>query len=465
MPEDVAVTPKELMQAVEAGDREAILSLAGQMHYADLAQVYEDIEPEQREIFLKTIGPKLAADVIGELPDSLVEEALDSFHDEELRILFDELPDDDRVDVLQDVDDDERHRFLDLLAPEDEELTRSLLKYGEETAGGRMTTKIGRLREDMTVKEAFESLRKDRDDIEILSRIFVVDQEDRLRGMVRLRDLVFSPWDTPVREIMSEVPPEQRVLATTDQEEAANTLVKYDLVVVPVVDEFDHLLGVITYDDAMEVLREESTEDIEKLAAISGEQSEESYLNTGVLDNFRRRFVWLLGLGFVSIVSGYVMMHFGTVLTSAFTLSLFLPMVVAAGGNTGGQASTTVVRAMALGELDKGNAMRVAWKELRLGALLGLGMAGAMALFILFVLPAFRPDMPESVTFGKLALVVATSLFAQITSSTFLGSILPLGARSIKVDPAVVSGPAIAATVDVSGMVIYFTVARTLLGL
>jgi magnesium transporter len=465
VPEDVAVTPKELMQAVEAGNREAILSLAAQLHYADLAQVYEDIEPEQRELFLETIGPKLAADVIGEMPDSLIEEALDTFKDEELKILFRELSDDDRVDVLQDVDDDDRHRFLDLLGPEDEKLTRSLLKYGEDTAGGRMTTKIGRLCESMTVKEAFETLRRDQDSIETLSRIFVVDKEDRLRGKVRLRDLAFGDWDTPVSEIMTEVPPEQRALATTDQEEAANTLVKYDLVVVPVVDEFDHLLGVITYDDAMEILQEESTEDIEKLAGISGEQSEESYLNTGVLANFRRRFVWLLGLAFVSIISGYVMMHFGTVLTTVFTLSLFLPMVVAAGGNTGGQASTMVIRAMALGELEKGNLLRVAWKELRLGAMLGLTMGGCMALFILFVLPAFRPDMPGSVTFAKMAMVVASALTAQITSSTFLGSILPLGARTINLDPAVVSAPAIAAIVDVSGMVIYFTVARTLLGL
>jgi len=439
VPEDVAVTPKELMQAVEAGNREAILSLAGQLHYADLAQVYEDIEPEQRELFLETIGPKLAADVIGEMPDSLIEEALDTFKDEELKILFRELSDDDRVDVLQDVDDDDRHRFLDLLGPEDEKLTRSLLKYEEDTAGGRMTTKIGRLCESMTVKEAFETLRRDQDSIETLSRIFVVDKEDRLRGKVRLRDLAFG--------------------------DAANTLVKYDLVVVPVVDEFDHLLGVITYDDAMEILQEESTEDIEKLAGISGEQSEESYLNTGVLANFRRRFIWLLGLAFVSIISGYVMMHFGTVLTTVFTLSLFLPMVVAAGGNTGGQASTMVIRAMALGELEKGNLLRVAWKELRLGAMLGLTMGGCMALFILFILPAFRPDMPDSVTFAKMAMVVATALTAQITSSTFLGSILPLGARAIKLDPAVVSAPAIAAIVDVSGMVIYFTVARTLLGL
>ena len=190
------------------------------------------------------------------------------------------LSDDDRVDVFQVVSEEAQVRFFSLLGPRDKELTRNLLKYEEDTAGGRMTTQIGRITADMTVKQAITVLRRDREDTETLARIFVVDAQGRLVGKIRLRDLAFSTWDTPIGDIMDEA--DEYVLATADQEEAARTLSKYDLIVLPVVDEFHHLLGVLTYDDALEILQEESTEDIEKLAAISGEQSEISYLNTSV---------------------------------------------------------------------------------------------------------------------------------------------------------------------------------------
>ncbi len=465
MPEEAVVTPEDLARAVAAGDKEAVLALAGPLHYADRALLYQELPDEQHAPFLQAIGPKLAADMIVELPEAMIEEALDAFGAVELKVLFRELSDDDRVDVLQAVGEEARLRFLGLLGPEDEELTRSLLQYDEDTAGGRMTTKIGRVHADMTVRQALEELRRKQESAETLARIFVVDAKGRLRGKVRLRDLAFNTWDTPITAIMEEVPPEQRVLATMDQEEAVITLVKYDLFVVPVVDEFEHLLGVITHDDAMEILQEESTEDIEKLAAISGEGSEEPYLSSTVVSQLRRRFLWLLGLAFVSMASGYVLMRFATVLNQAFLLSLFLPMVVAAGGNTGGQASTMVIRAMALGELEEGSSLRVAWKELRLGALLGVLMGVCMALFTIFILPAFRPPLPTSMTLPQLALTVAAALAAQITTSTLLGSLLPIGARAVKLDPAVVSAPAIAAVVDVSGMIIYFAVVRTLLGL
>ncbi|WP_193213846.1 magnesium transporter [Luteolibacter marinus] len=465
MPDDEATLPVEdLLRAVDAEDRSAIRALAEEIHYADLAHAYQEIEADQREQFLKTIGPAEAADMIVELPDTMIEEALDAFSPSELKVLFRELSDDDRVDVLQDVGDEARLRFLGLLGPEDEELTRSLLKYEHDTAGGRMTTKTGRVFANQTVKQAIEMLRRSQESTETLSRIFVVDAKGRLIGKLRFRDLAFNTWDTPIRDIMREIGPE-RVLASADQEEAANMLLKYDLIALPVIDEFEHLLGIITHDDAMEILQEESTEDIEKIAGIGGDQSEETYLNTSILTQFRKRAGWLTGLAFVSIISGYVMMRFGTVLSQVFLLSLFLPMVVAAGGNTGGQASTMVIRAMSLGEIEPGQALRVSWKELRTGFFLGLLLGTCMAVFTLFILPAFQIKLPEGMTLPKMALTVAVALTSQVTSATFLGSLLPLGARAVKLDPAVVSAPAIAAIVDVSGMVIYFTVARAILGL
>jgi magnesium transporter len=324
-----------------------------------------------------------------------------------------------------------------------------------------MTTSIGRITADMTVKQAITVLRRDQDSAETLARIFVVDEEGRLVGKVRLRDLAFHPWPTMIHDIMENA--DERVLATVDQEEAARMLSKYDLIVLPVVDEFDHLLGVITYDDAMEILQEESTEDIEKLAAIGGEQSELSYLNTSVQSHFRRRVIWLVALAFVSIFSGYVMFRFSSVLDQAYVLSLFLPMVVAAGGNSGGQAATMVIRAMSLGEVNTGTALRIAWKEMQTGLLLGLSLGLVMGAFILFLLPLFQ--VPQAIPYPKLAMAVCSSLLIQVFSATLMGSMLPLLARSIWLDPAVVSAPSLASTVDITGMLIYFSSARLILSL
>jgi magnesium transporter len=456
--------PKEdLQRALEHLDGSALLAAASAIHYADLAALYENLGDGERDFLIKTIGPELATDVIAELPDTLVEEALGHFKPAQLRVLLGNLADDDRVDVFQVVSEEARVRFFSLLGPQDKELTRKLLKYEEDSAGGRMTTKIGRVTADMTVKQAITVLRRDRDDAETLARIFVVDEQGRLAGKIRLRDLAFSTWDTPVHDIME--PADEFILASADQEEAARTLSKYDLVVLPVVDEGHHLLGALTYDDALEIVQEESTEDIEKLAAIGGDQSEVSYLNTSVALQFKRRVAWLVVLAFVSIFSGYVMYRFSGVLQQAFVLSLFLPMVVAAGGNSGGQAATMVVRAMALGEVSPADALRIAWKEARTGLFLGVSLAAAIALFITLALPFLHPSSATDPGFPRLAAAVAAALTLQVLSATVLGALLPLGAKAVRLDPAVVSAPSLASAVDVSGMLIFFSTAATVLGI
>lgn len=453
----------EIIRAIDAEDGSALLAAAEDLHYADLAHLYENLDDEERDFFMKTIGPEMATDVVAELPYTLIEDALSHFKPAQLRVLLGNLSDDDRVDVFQVVSEEAQVRFFSLLGPRDKELTKNLLKYDEDTAGGRMTTHCGRITADMSVKQAIAVLRRDRESAETLSRIFVVDEQGRLVGKVRLRDLAFNTWDTPIRDIMQDA--DETILATADQEEAARMLSKYDLVVLPVVDEFHHLLGVITYDDALEILQEESTEDIERIAGISGEQSEVSYLNTTVVSHYKRRVAWLIGLAFVSIASGYVMYRFNGVLGQAKLLSLFLPMVVAAGGNSGGQAATMVIRAMALGEISAGNALRVAWKETRTGFFLGLSLAVAIALFISFILPHLQKATGSPFGFHQLAIAVAIALTLQVLSATILGALLPICARAIKLDPAVVSSPSLASTVDVSGMLIYFTTAAAILHL
>ncbi|MBK1833272.1 magnesium transporter [Roseibacillus ishigakijimensis] len=456
--------PERLRPALESRDGSAFLALAEELHYADLAAFYEQLEDEEeRNFVVRTLSPVTFSDALAELPDSLREDAILRYQPSQQRELLNALSDDDRVDILQDMSGETQSQLLDLLSHEQKEITHTLLKYDEETAGGRMTTSIGLVTANLTVKQALDKLRDLQESAETLSRIFVIDERERPIGFVRLRDLAFASRDTPVRDIMFDV--NETILATADQEEAAAMVRKYDLLALPVVDESHRLLGAITYDDAMEILEEESTEDMEKQAGIAGEQSEESYLRTHLWTHLRRRVGWLLVLGFLAIASGYVMIRFEPVLNSVFLLALFLPMVIATGGNTGGQASTMVIRAMSLGEIESKDAWEVAWKELRLGLSQGLILASALALTCLLVLPLLLPAEMKEIHLGRFTLAVSSALAVQVVASTLIGALLPIGARCIKLDPAVIAAPAITTIVDVSGMVIYFTTARLFLGL
>jgi len=458
--EELANILDDAEEAVAKRDTALVLELCADLHYADLATLYENLANEERNFLSDTLGAEKFSEVLAEIPDTLVEEALDHFQPEEQREILESIPDDDRVDILQDVSEKKRGNYINLLDDEKQSSTRTLLRYGEDTAGGRMTTQIGKVLADMTVKEAIDHLRGELESTETLARIFVIDEIGKLIGKIRLRDLAFNPWDTPIRDLLT--PEEHYILATTDQEEAANMFARYDMLLLPVVDESDRLLGVITADDAIEILEEESTEDFEKGAGISGEQSEETYLNTPVLTHFRRRSGWLIALALLAIASGIVMYYFEGELAKEPLLMIFLPMVVAAGGNTGGQASTMVIRAMALGELNQEDSRRVAWKELRLGMMLGGLLAVIITLVAMFGPPAFDQHLKTGLSITSFAYTVGIALGLQVMTSTLIGALLPIGARKIKLDPAVIASPAITTIVDVSGMVIYFIVASSI---
>ena len=463
MPEESRILDVEALEsAIQDRDAEAFRTSAEDLHYADLASVFQDLDNDQaRGFFTQHISLDSFPNILAELPDALIEETLERFDQSAQREILGKLVDDDRTDILQDVSTEARKRYLAMLKPEQQETTRSLMRYEEDTAGGRMTTHAARIRLGATVKEALEVLREYKDSAESLARIYVVDEDGRLRGKIRLRELAFNSWDTLVEDIMDQA--DLFILASSDQEEAAQMFTKYDMTLLPVIDEYDHLLGVITHDDVLEIIEEESTEDIEKMSGIAGEQSEQTYLNTSVATHFKRRFPWLLVLALLAISSGYVMLRFEHMLSSIYLLALYLPMVVAAGGNTGGQAATMVIRAMSLGELEAGSTTKVITKELFLGIFLGATLGCCIALITLFVLPIFNPALPENIAISTFALAVSVALGAQITTSTLSGALLPLGARAIKLDPAVVAAPAITTLVDISGMVIYFTAAQAIL--
>ncbi len=462
IPEELEESLDYLRQAVQGNDGSAILKICDSLHYADLASAFVEFSEEEQIFFQKTYGSERFADIFAELPDTILSTVLNRFNKNERKQLLKALNDDDRVDILQDLSDKEQRDLLSLLPDEDEALTRTLLRYEEDTAGGRMTTHFGKVRFDLRVKEALDILREHLESTETLARIFVLDHDGVVLGKLRMRDIAFSTWDTPVSDIM--VPVEHQILATADQEEAGSMFARYDLIVLPVVDEANRILGVITHDDAIEILEEESTEDFEKVAGIAGDSSENTYLNTNIRQHFSRRVGWLVTLAILAIASGYVMLEFEHTLSTIPLLALFLPMVIAAGGNTGGQASTMIIRSMTLGELDVSDLAQVALKELKIGVILGLILGTTMAFIASFGIPAFKPTVPENFSYPLFALAIGMAMMAQVTTSAVIGGLLPLLAKSVKLDPVVVASPAITTIVDVTGMVIYFTIARAVLG-
>ncbi len=452
------VDVETILEALESLSAERILSISEQAHPGDVEQAFERLDESSREELLNNLPAEVLSEWADYLPAADVERGLTSLPVGEKREVLEALSDDELVDLLQEVEEEDRSQYIELLPEEKRQVSEDLMRYPEQTAGGRMTTAMAAISVNLTVKEALQELEGSRDEAELLSRIFVVDDERHLLGKMRLRDLAFSTWDTPIASLMSTG--QISVHAMEDQEAAGQMIARYDLVALPVVDDENHLLGVITHDDALDIIEEESTEDIEKISGIGGDRGDLAYLQTPVLSHFRRRFGWVLVLAFLALTSGFVLIEFEAVFTAYFVLAIYYPMVVAAGGNTGAQSATMVIRAMALGEFDTREFGRVIWKESRIGILLGSLLGVCVALQINFLLPA--KYHPEGLSISKVALVVAAALTIQIMTSTLCGALLPILARKLRLDPAVVASPAITTLVDVSGAIIYFTLARAM---
>lgn len=448
-----------------SADTASLRALLNQMAPQDAAEAFEELEPQEQSALLDKLEPSDVNDWLPHLPAALADVVLQRFPKHEQRQVLEEMWDDELADFLQEVPDENRAGYIDLLDAETQAATHQLLQYPENSAGGRMTRAFATLQEDLSVQEAIDRLAEQKEETEILARIYVVDDHNRILGRVRLRDLTFSPHNVKIGDVMTPV--HTVIRAEADQEEAANMMLKYDLVTLPVVDEAMHIVGVITHDDAMEILQEESTEDLEMQSGIAPQSDEIDYLDSTVLSHFRRRFLWVLGLALLAILSGFVLLSYESVLNSWFLLALYMPMVVATGGNTGAQAATTVIRAMSLGEVEVREFVTAVWKEMRIGLSLGLLVGSCVALLtpiVIQVLPTDARAFPPGLSLSQFGLTVAISLAAQVTASTTLGAALPILAKVLEQDPAVVASPAITTVVDVSGLIIYFTVAKLIMG-
>ena len=418
------------------------------MRPADQADLFSDLDDKEQAALLPELNPAAAADILEELYDKDVVEIAEMLPLDKLVEIVDEMAPDEAADLLDDLDSEQAEAVLARLESAHE--VEHLIDYPDDTAGGLMTSAYMALQRRMTAQQAIESIRAWRPDEETIYYLFVTDRLRRLVGVINLRQLIAASPHTPISRIMTT--DVVYVTADTDQEECAELMQRYDLLALPVVSENRVLLGVITIEDLVDVMQDEASEDIQRMGG--AEPLDRAYLDTGVLTITRKRIGWLLLLFLTASLTGWVMDAFQEELQAMVALSIFIPMLIGTGGNAGSQTTATIIRAMAVGDVEWRDAWYVWLHEIAIGFTLGVGMG-----FIAFIL-AFTWTSDS-----QLALTVATSIMGIVLWATGAGSLLPLLAARLKIDPTVISGPAMSTLVDATGLFIYFTIARVILRL
>jgi len=437
----------QLRTVLERDDLTSATDIIESLRPRDQADLFNELDDKDQVALLPELNPADSADILEELDDEEVAELIAALSTETIIRIVDQMEPDEAADLLGDINPDQAQAVLAGLEDPDE--VRPLLLHPDDSAGGLMTSEFLALRRRMTAREAIHAIRAWRPDAETIYYLFVVDQHGRLCGVVSLRHLVVADPETPVADIME--PEVISVPAGTDQEECARLMTRYDLLALPVVDADGTLLGVITVDDVMDVLEEEATEDIQRFGG--AQPLDRSYLDTSILIVTRKRIGWLAALFLAGTFSMLVMRAFEDELQTMVALAAFIPLMIGTGGNAGSQTIATVIRALAIGDIDTRDALQVWWHEVRIGLALGLGM-GAVA-YVRAV--TWEPD-------PALALTIAASIMGVILWANGLGALLPILAARLRVDPALVSGPVMTTLLDATGLLIYFSVAQVVLG-
>jgi magnesium transporter len=443
----------------------ALAEVLEEVHPEDIADIVDDLSSEEAALVIGHLPAEVAAPIVERLERPRQLELLERMDTAVAAKILGAMASDDRADVVQELQEEPKTKILAALEPDEARDVRALSEYADNTAGGLMTTDFIGLPQHLTVREAIGAIRQHADDVETVYYLYVLlgvgDESGasadpgphKLLGVASLRDLLLSEPHQTMREVMTEnvitVPPE------LDQEEVARTIAKYDLSAVPVVDKFGRLLGVITFDDVMDVLIEEQTEDVQKLAGV--EPVEQGYFATGFWRFISARARWLVALFIGELFTGTALSRYEDAFHAVTTLVLFIPLVISSGGNSGSQSATIVIRAMAVGEIKDNDAMRVVRREFGQGIVLGL-ILGTIGLFRTLL---WRPAVAHQT---RLAFVVSLTLVAVVTIGTVVGSVMPILLKRMRFDPAVSSTPFIASLVDVLGIVAYFSIAKLLLG-
>ena len=415
----------------------------------DLAAVFEDLPAEKLPVLFRLCPKDLAADVFTELAPETRQKLIDGLTDTELKAVVDELFVDDATDLVEEMPANVVKRILGQADPTTRRMINELLKY---SAGGVMTTELMELRPDMTVAQAMEAIRRNGFDKETINNCYVTDDSRRLIGVVSLRALVLAKnTEEPIKDLMdSNV---VSVSTTTDQEDVSNLFEKYGFLAIPVVDAENRLVGIVTIDDAISILQDEASEDIAKMNAIG--PSDKPYFKQSMWDLYKSRAPWLLFLMISATFSSMVIRGYEDALAAVTVLTAYIPMLTDAGGNAGSQSTSTIIRGMAVGDIQPHDLPRILWRESRVALLCG----GTLAVCNFVKLLLFdRIAAP-------VALVVCLTLICTILLSQIIGGILPVAAEKLHVDPAVMASPLITTIVDTTTLLIYFNIAKMLLHL
>lgn len=445
-----------LMELVQERKFRALREILTEMNEVDIAEFLDELDVEQEILVFRLLPKDLAAEVFSYLEEDQ-EKLISALSDKELREVLDELYLDDTVDLIEDLPANLVSRILRNTDASTRSQINRLLNYPKDSAGSLMTTEFVYLHPNNTVEESFARIRKVGLDKETVYTCYVTKNRVLL-GVVTVKRLLMSTYETKISDIM-----ETNVLSVTtheDKEDVAQMFSKYDLTALPVVDGEDRLVGIITVDDAMDVMEEEATEDFEKMAAIL--PSDKPYLRTGVFETWKARIPWLMLLMLSATFTGLIITGFESALAACVILTSFIPMLSGTGGNSGSQSSVAVIRALSLGEVEFSDVLAVVWKEIRVALLCGACLGGANFVKMLLVdrWMMHNPDVTVAV-----AAVVCLTLMLTVVCAKIVGCLLPMAAEKVGIDPAVMAAPFITTVVDALSLLIYFTIATRILGL
>ncbi|MCI5959429.1 MAG: magnesium transporter [Lachnospiraceae bacterium] len=421
------------------------------LNVADIAAMMEELDEEVQLKMFRILPKDMAADIFSYLPIEVEQQIITSISDREAGKIIDNLMSDDATDLLEEMPANIVKRLLANASQETRRDINHLLRYPEDSAGSIMTVEFMDLKEGQTVQQAIDRIKKAAFDSETINICYVLDYQRRLKGTVALRYLLMKDPGEKIGDIMHENVISLHTLM--DQEEVARQFQKYDFTAMPVVDNENRLVGIITVDDVVDILQEEATEDMEKMAAIV--PSDKPYLKTTVFETWKKRIPWLLLLMISATFTGKIIASFEDALSVYVVLTTFIPMLMDTGGNAGGQASVTVIRGLSLNEIEFSDTLKVLWKEIRVAVLCGITLAAANFIKLMIV---DRVTLP-------VAAVVCLTLVAAIFFAKIVGSMLPIAAKKLGFDPAVMASPFITTIVDALSLLIYFKIATLLLGI
>ena len=459
MAEQFEILEKALLKMLEERKYAALRDLLVVMNPIDVSALFRDLEEERIPLLFRLLPKELAAETFVEMETEDQELLIRSFSDNELKEIVDELYVDDAAALIEEMPANVVKRILKQADPEMRRSINQILRYPENSAGSIMTTEYVSLRPNMTVEEAILRIRRQGVDKETIYTCYVTASDRRLLGLVSVKDLLLAESDElTIKEIM--LTNMISVTTHTDQEEVARMLSKYNFLALPVVDGENRMVGIVTFDDAMDIMEDEATEDMELMGGMT--PSEKTYLRSTAFDLFRNRIPWLMLLMVSATFTGLIITAFEGALAAQVALTAFIPMLMGTGGNSGAQSSVTIIRALSLDELRFNDVGKVLWKELRTAFLCGISLAAVCFLKIWLVDRMLLGN--EDITV-MVNLVVCLALCVTVILAKVVGCLLPIGAKFMKLDPAVMASPFISTIVDAVSLLVYFLFARALLGL